>query len=1001
MFSICAPYVSASAVNVYTVQYLDKVTNQAIVPPVINVYSPQTAFTVNGQVNYNGYQLDVCVVNSQPATHANGAVTVQNPAESSYSIVYFYNDKESPKATIEQYAFFEQNGDTDPADILANLYDNSGVSNISMKYVGSPPDTSVIGTHNVEIELSDRSGNKTNIKGEVAVVGKARYTVSFKDSATGNNIRDTIVAPLTLGESKSLQFSFPAGYELTSVSVDGADQKSGTVVINNAEERNYNVVFKLKDVVAPVIQVAGQTSFQRGDDVDLEKLFIVTDNSDAPVTLTGNVTTSKVGAFNVPITARDATGNYTTINFSYTVYGTNTYTIQYANKLNNQDLLPRSEPVQFNTKDDVTIVLPTMHNGFSLVDVDLGTNQSKATVDVKNGRVTLTNLTDVSFVCKAVYLDATKPIGTARTDIAIKKGVQISAMQCLAYVYDNAGIDGLTAYFSGNAPDTSASGTKKAVIHLKDAAGNVSDPINVTITVDGENDFNIRIRYIDNETDRVIKTDALIREKGSAITRGDLSIPTGYQLVNRSFTYTVTKDSTIDVDVQKVDGSNQYGDYTVTIKYVDWEKTSNVIGTQEISVDYGQTIESSDLKLPEGYELYAAFSRYRVYNDSTLTVKVMKSSLKEITVSYMDGAKKVGTQTLKNYTEETVLTSDLILPTGYTLAEPNRTSYPKAETIAVAVNEITISVYIVRQSNPDEHSNITVPGKSNNFTILQTYKNSDGANTSDYRTVLELIKDSATNTWYYIVDETEKTDTGQQEPNPIGSSIKVEITNGFVYVATFSEGQHTSYIVGYDVDGRREFKPDRALTRAEFGALIYRNFIEPFKDGTYTTSSFTDVSTDAWYFQPAEAMMQLNIISGYEETINGQITRVFKPDQPITRAEAATVLSRIRNIKPQYVKASYSDIPDSMWYKEYVYESASLGYFRYIEGEFNPQGPMTRGETVFAFNVVMDRKPFQAADYRNPFEDLYPTHPYYADIMEATITHNYIMDSDTEKRPGN
>jgi hypothetical protein len=998
---IPAASVSASPPSIYTVQYLDKVTNQSIVPPVINAYTPGTNFTVNGQVNFNGFQLDSVLVNNQPAAHGNGAITVLNPIAGSYSIIYFYNDREAPRATIKQYAFFEQNGDTEIADIIANLHDNSGVSNISMKYVGSPPDTSVVGIQNVEIELSDRTGNKTNIKGEVAVVGKARYTASFRDSATGRNIRDTIIAPLTVGGNASLQFSFPAGYELTSVSVDGTEQSSGTVMINNAEERNYNVIFNLRDVVAPSIRVIGQTSFQRGDNVDLEQLFIVTDNSDDPVTLTGNINTSRVGAFNVPITARDATGNTTTINFNYTVYGTNTYTVQYVNKTNNRDLMPRSEPVQFNTRDGVTINLPTTHNGFTLTEVDLGANQSRASVDLQNGRVTLTNLTDTSFVCKAIYLDTTKPIGTARTDIRVRRGTQINAMQCLAFVFDNAGIEGLTAYFSGNPPDTSTSGTKNAVILLRDAAGNVSDPINVSITVDGEDDFTIRVRYIDNDTDRVIRTDTIRKERGSAITRGDLSIPSGYQLVNRNFTYNVTRDSTIDVDVQRVEGREQDGEFTVTIRYVDWERTSNVIGTQAISVDYGQTVEVSDLKLPEGYELHAPFTRQRVYNDNTLTVRVKKASPKEIIITYMDGIRQVGTQTLSDYSKDAVLTSDLILPNGYSLADPGRTSYPKAEAITVAVSEITISVYIVRQSKPGEHSDITVPGKSNNFKILQTFKNSDGSNTSNYRTVIELITDTAANTWYYIVDENDWVDTGQPAPNPIGSSIRVEITNGIVYVATFPEGQHTSYVVGYDEGGRRVFGADRTLTRAEFSTLMYNNFIAPFKDGIYTTSSFADVSADAWYFQPVEAMRQLHIVNGYDEEINGEMTRVFKPNQPITRAEAATLLSRIRNIKPQFVHATYNDLPEGAWFRDYVIQAANLGYFRYVEGAFNPQGPMTRGETIFAFNVAMDRKPFQAAEYRNPFEDLNPTHPYYADIMEATITHNYVMEGDIERRPGN
>jgi|GEM_PF-3148167 len=1069
--------VSAAAVNIYTIQYLDKVTNQSIVPPVIGTYNTSTPFTINGQVNFNGFQIDSVQVNGQGITHINGTVTVQNPVVGGINIIYFYNDTEAPKASIKPNAHFELNGDNNIIDILTNLHDNSGISNISMQYLGGPPDTSTVGIRNVEIELSDRSNNKTVLRGEVAVVGTARYTATFVDGASGKHIMERIIAPLSVDENKSLQFSFPSGYELTSVTIDDNEQQSGTVRITNAEDRNYNIVFTLRDIEPPIIRVIGPTSFQRGDSVDLNQLFLVTDNSDEPVSLTGNINTGSVGTFSVPITARDTTGNYTTINFNYTVYGTNTYTVQYINKLNNRELMPRSEPVQFNTRDDVVINLPVNHNGFTLTEVDLGANQSRAVIDLNTGRVTLTNLTDTSFVVRAIYNDTTKPIGTARTDVRVRIGATIEPMQLLASVFDNAGIEGLTASFSGTPPDTITAGVKHAVVLLRDAAGNVSDPINVTITVEGEDvtvrrtftiryinqatntptgntstlttnigrtidaadlmipqgyriadsdwsrqltqddadngirvmvrveQFTVRIRYIDNETDRVIRTDTMLRDRNTTISRGDLNVPTGYRLTSGNFTHNVTKDETLDIDVERREGEEP-GEHLITIRYTDSENTNTVIDTQEIRADIGDFIESADLNIPAGYELQTLFNRHRVTGDRTLSVRVRKSLDSDVVINFIDGTMLVGSQTLNNYTESTVPVSIMILPAGYLLADITKTSYPKAAVIEVEVKLSEVSVYIVRQIRANEHANKTVPGKSNNFLVLMTYRNSDGSNTSPFTIVLEKVEDTINNSVYYIVEENSVPDTDTHSDmythhNPLGSSVKVEITNGIIYLATSESGTHRSYIVGYDIDGRREFRPDRAITRAEFSTLMHTNFIAPFTGGNHSISSFDDVSTDAWYFQAVESMRQLHIISGYVEEVNGQTVNIFKPNQPITKAEAATLLSRIRNVNPQRIHSNYNDIPNDAWFSQYVAQSASLGYFRYTEGKFSPQAPMTRGETIFAFNVAMGRKPFQATEYRNPFEDLNPTHPYFADIMEAVITHEFVMNGDRERRPGN
>ena len=50
---------------------------------------------------------------------------------------------------------------------------------------------------------------------------------------------------------------------------------------------------------------------------------------------------------------------------------------------------------------------------------------------------------------------------------------------------------------------------------------------------------------------------------------------------------------------------------------------------------------------------------------------------------------------------------------------------------------------------------------------------------------------------------------------------------------------------------------------------------------------FTDVSKDHWAYEAIEELAEKGIINGYEDG-------TFKPNEPITRAEVATIISRIK-----------------------------------------------------------------------------------------------------------
>ncbi len=80
-----------------------------------------------------------------------------------------------------------------------------------------------------------------------------------------------------------------------------------------------------------------------------------------------------------------------------------------------------------------------------------------------------------------------------------------------------------------------------------------------------------------------------------------------------------------------------------------------------------------------------------------------------------------------------------------------------------------------------------------------------------------------------------------------------------------------------------QFAPNATVTRAEFAKMLMGAF--GLSSASYTTSSFGDVATDAWYFQDVETAYNLGIINGVEDG-------VFAPDALITRQDMAVMVTR-------------------------------------------------------------------------------------------------------------
>ena len=120
-------------------------------------------------------------------------------------------------------------------------------------------------------------------------------------------------------------------------------------------------------------------------------------------------------------------------------------------------------------------------------------------------------------------------------------------------------------------------------------------------------------------------------------------------------------------------------------------------------------------------------------------------------------------------------------------------------------------------------------------------------------------------------------------------------------------------ISGYP-NGR--FMPDKAVTRAEFAAMVNETF-ELDDIESDEPINFSDVLYSSWYYNDVSIAIAAGYAGGYNDN-------TFKPNSPITRQEAAVMLSRL--ITEGKKKGNLKSFSDSR-------ENRKLGNGRYDQNE--------------------------------------------------------------------
>jgi hypothetical protein len=222
----------------------------------------------------------------------------------------------------------------------------------------------------------------------------------------------------------------------------------------------------------------------------------------------------------------------------------------------------------------------------------------------------------------------------------------------------------------------------------------------------------------------------------------------------------------------------------------------------------------------------------------------------------------------------------------------------------------------------------------------------------------------------------------------INTSDDTSSINLMLYSNRF-DGSHKRYIRGYP-DGT--FGPSRNITRAETAAIFARLLD---LDVSNTATSYTDLDPASWAARYISAVSNYGLMKGYADGS-------FLPDKAISRAEFATIAARYFKIERSNsvtaIDEHFSDTAGS-WAKSTIDEVYRYSIINgYADGTFKPNNPISRAEAVTMVNRMLYRGPVSTD--KNLFTDISTSEWFFGQVVEASASHSYTINSDASETVG-
>ena len=200
---------------------------------------------------------------------------------------------------------------------------------------------------------------------------------------------------------------------------------------------------------------------------------------------------------------------------------------------------------------------------------------------------------------------------------------------------------------------------------------------------------------------------------------------------------------------------------------------------------------------------------------------------------------------------------------------------------------------------------------------------------------------------------------------------------------------HVAYLIGF-TDGT--IRPEANITRGEVATIFFRMLKDSTREENWCqVNSYSDVPADLWCNNAISTLSNMGIINGY-------LDGTFRPSAPITRSELTKIavsFFKYADINKFAYDGRFPDVKGDEWYVRYLAASVEFGL---IEGDgngmFRPNDPITRAETCTIVNRTLGRKPDAAHLLGYGVMITWPDNSninawYYAAMQEATNSHDY------------
>ena len=226
---------------------------------------------------------------------------------------------------------------------------------------------------------------------------------------------------------------------------------------------------------------------------------------------------------------------------------------------------------------------------------------------------------------------------------------------------------------------------------------------------------------------------------------------------------------------------------------------------------------------------------------------------------------------------------------------------------------------------------------------------------------------------------------GGKDPKP-----PVVIPDSEVPLAELEKFDHFAYVIGYP---EGDVRPLNNITREEVAMIFYRLLTDDSRNQLLSdVNPFTDMDANhLWSNRAVSTLYNAGILSGYPDG-------TFRPSEPITRAEFATIAAKFDELELGSA-SSFTDI-FGHWAEKYITSSEIKGWIKgYPDMTFKPEQDITRAEAMTLINNVLERG--VPEENIHPDAIFWPDNPstewYYEAVMEATNSHNYVYEDEVDE----